>query len=372
MLNQISLSRWSTSLICISLTLVSGLSVASDVILFECEIFSQVAPAPIFSIENHYTFRRHVIENEPTDEFFGDGWAQGRFANNGTFDVDVYPTGGGVATEKGTSIRTFILDGIVEVNDELIDDGLETEQALSFEDFKLESFSMTLTDNEGTTLSNHLDYPETFNLDDYERKDCLVTWRAPAPVPCGGQGSVCEVGFHRGTITSVSYEPHEESHGFEINAGLNDAWVSQDAPLQGMFVTVFPDLELIFLAWFTFDSVPLAQAQEINQESSGQFEKTVNSSAMFGADDQRWVTAVGSFSGDSASLKAELTTGGIFHSSDPTHSQDTEYGTINLKFNGCSDAIVDYNFPSAMLSGQFNIGRVLNDNVALCEALATP
>jgi hypothetical protein len=372
MLNQISLSRWSTSLICISLTLVSGLSVASDVILFECEIFSQVAPAPIFSIENHYTFRRHVIENEPTDEFFGDGWAQGRFANNGTFDVDVYPTGGGVATEKGTSIRTFILDGIVEVNDELIDDGLETEQALSFEDFKLESFSMTLTDNEGTTLSNHLDYPETFNLDDYERKDCLVTWRAPAPVPCGGQGSVCEVGFHRGTITSVSYEPHEESHGFEINAGLNDAWVSQDAPLQGMFVTVFPDLELIFLAWFTFDSVPLAQAQEINQESSGQFEKTVNSSAMFGADDQRWVTAVGSFSGDSASLKAELTTGGIFHSSDPTPSQDTEYGTINLKFNGCSDAIVDYNFPSAMLSGQFNIGRVLNDNVALCEALATP
>ena len=39
-----------------------------------------------------------------------------------------------------------------------------------------------------------------------------------------------------------------------LNSGLNDAWVSVDAPFQGMFITVFPDLGLVFLAWFTFDS----------------------------------------------------------------------------------------------------------------------
>jgi hypothetical protein len=352
--------------------LTPRLSQSSDIIVFECSLFLQIAPAPGFSIQNRYTFRRHIIETEPTDEFFGDGWAQGRFANNGTFEIDVYPTEGEVATEKGTSLRTFILDGITAVNDEIIDDGLATENVVTFEDFTIDSFNLTFTDNEGTVLNNHLDYPDVFDLADYERKECLVTWRAPAPVPCGSVGTLCDTGTHRGNIISVSFLPHEESHGFEINAGLNDAWVSADAPLQGMFVTVFPDLEFIFLAWFTFDSVALAPAQEAIRESSGQFEKTVNSSAVFGADDQRWVTALGSYSGDSASLKAELTSGGKFHSSDPIPSQDTEYGTIDLKFKSCSEGVVTYNFPSAMLSGQFNIGRVLNDNVALCEALAAP
>ena len=42
---------------------------------------------------------------------------------------------------------------------------------------------------------------------------------------------------------------------FIINAGLNDAWVNSEAALQGMFITAFPDLKIIFLAWFTFDSV---------------------------------------------------------------------------------------------------------------------
>ncbi|MFT5371679.1 MAG: hypothetical protein ACI9R7_001209, partial [Lysobacterales bacterium] len=156
---------------------------------------------------------------------------------------------------------------------------------------------------------------------------------------------------------------------FEINAGVNDAWVTDGAPLQGLFVTAFPGLNLVFLAWFTFDSVPLAPAQEMNQQFLSQLSKSANSAATFGADDQRWVTALGSIDGSRAVLNAELTMGGAFNSSVPLPTQDTSYGTITLRFEDCSNATVDFEFPAASESGSFDIHRVLESNVALCESL---
>jgi len=141
--------------------------------------------------------------------------------------------------------------------------------------------------------------------------------------------------------------------GFEINAGLNDAWVNANAAFQGMFVTVFPVLKLMFVAWFTFDS---EQPPE-------------DISAVFGAPDQRWITALGFYDGNRAELVAELTTGGLFNSSDPLPVQDTNYGTINIEFSNCNLASVEFNFPTAGESGIFTMQRVVEDNVALCEAL---
>lgn len=145
-------------------------------------------------------------------------------------------------------------------------------------------------------------------------------------------------------------------NSFRVNAGLNDAWVSVAAPFQGMFITVFPDLGLIFIAWFTFDSVV----------PSG------DAAAVFGAADQRWITALGVFDGNRAELKAELTSGGGFNASTPTPVQDTDYGTINLIFKDCAEALVEFDFPAASESGQFPIHRVVEDNVTLCETLNTP
>jgi len=141
-----------------------------------------------------------------------------------------------------------------------------------------------------------------------------------------------------------------------LNAGLNDAWVSVDAPLQGIFVTVFPDLGLVFLAWFTFDS-------ELPPDGV---------LAAFGAPDQRWVTALGSFTDNRVELKAELTSGGLFNVSDPTPVQDTNYGTIILDFMSCEEATLNFDFPSSGQSGELTINRVLPDGVALCEELAMP
>ena len=141
---------------------------------------------------------------------------------------------------------------------------------------------------------------------------------------------------------------------FVINAGLNDAWVSADAPFQGMFITVFPELKIIFLAWFTFDS-----------EVPGEGVDTI-----FGAADQRWITAAGTYQGSRAELSAELTTGGVFNASEPPANQEGDYGSIILDFSGCNGATVDYDFPVPGLSGTMKIARVLEDNVVVCQALA--
>jgi hypothetical protein len=138
-----------------------------------------------------------------------------------------------------------------------------------------------------------------------------------------------------------------------INAGMNDAWVSEDAPFQGLFFTVFPDLKFFFLSWFTFDSViPIG-----------------GDTAVFGAFDQRWVTGGGFYSGNSVTINVELTSGGIFNGSIPLATQGPGYGTITITFISCNEAVLSYNFPSVGLSGEMTLTRVLPDNVVLCDAL---
>ena len=140
---------------------------------------------------------------------------------------------------------------------------------------------------------------------------------------------------------------------FFINAGLNDAWVSDGAPFQGFFFTVFPDFGFFFLSWFTFDSViPIGP-----------------DTAVFGAFDQRWVTGSGFYNGDSVTLNMEMTTGGVFNGSVPLATQDTDYGTITIVFVNCNEAILTYDFPGVPLSGQMTVTRVLPDNVPLCVTL---
>ncbi|MBT8061313.1 MAG: FG-GAP repeat protein, partial [Gammaproteobacteria bacterium] len=140
-----------------------------------------------------------------------------------------------------------------------------------------------------------------------------------------------------------------------INQGMNDAWVSEQAPLQGLFFTVYENLGVFFLSWFSFDSqVPVAGPV-----------------AVFGAEDQRWVTGSGTFLGNTATLSAELTSGGAFNTDTPLAMQDGAYGTITIVFNSCNEAVLTYNFPGPGLSGQMTLTRVLPSNVPLCESLQT-
>jgi hypothetical protein len=143
-----------------------------------------------------------------------------------------------------------------------------------------------------------------------------------------------------------------------LNAGLNDAWYYPDTSGQGFFVTVFPDLGKVSLAWFTYDT-------ELSP---------IDAFANLGDAGHRWMTALGRIDGNRAVMNIVLTSGGIFDT--PGEIQRTDPpgsdGTLTLTFDSCNSGTVEYNIPSIDRQGIIPIQRIANDNIVVCEALAAP
>jgi len=144
-------------------------------------------------------------------------------------------------------------------------------------------------------------------------------------------------------------------NNFTINPGLNDAWYNPLTDGQGFFITVFPDLNVVSLAWFTYDTeLPPEDAQ-----------------ANLGDPGHRWFTAIGPITGNQVRMNIEMTSGGLFDTAteitrtDPPGSD----GTIILTFNGCNSGSVEYDIPSINRHNVVPIRRVANDNIVICEAL---
>jgi probable HAF family extracellular repeat protein len=141
--------------------------------------------------------------------------------------------------------------------------------------------------------------------------------------------------------------------GFKINAGINDAWFNADTAGQGFFIIAFPDLKFMFLAWFTFETSLPDESIIANLGWAG----------------HRWFTAGGFYSGDTAELEIEFTSGGVFDSIEPKVDQVQGGGTITVKFSDCENATVTYDIPSIARMDVVPIKRGLPDNVALCKEL---
>lgn len=141
--------------------------------------------------------------------------------------------------------------------------------------------------------------------------------------------------------------------GFRINRGLNDAWYYPATTGQGFYITVYPECEVVFLGWFTFDTEPTDE----------------NAPAILGESNHRWLTAQGSYAGAQAELQLHLSSGGIFDSETPAVEHDP-YGSILLQFEDCSSGSVVYDIPSLGLSGIIPIQRIVPDNIAHCENLS--
>ena len=138
---------------------------------------------------------------------------------------------------------------------------------------------------------------------------------------------------------------------FQMNPGLNDAWFNPDTDGQGFFVTVFPELGVVLLVWFTYDTELPPQ----------------DASANLGDPGHRWLTAIGPIDGNSAVLEIEFASGGLF---DQTAEVERKIdGTITLSFDGCDSGSVNYDIPSIDRQGSVPIERVAADNAALCESL---
>ena len=142
---------------------------------------------------------------------------------------------------------------------------------------------------------------------------------------------------------------------FHINAGLNDAWFNQATAGQGFLFTVYPDIEVFFLAWFTFE---LERPDE-------------SITAMLGEPGHRWLTAYGTWDGNTVTLIIEKTSGGVFDSPTPPIDPQVDYGTITIVFHDCNNATLTYDIPSPPLAGTIELSRGAPDNIELCMALNT-
>jgi formylglycine-generating enzyme required for sulfatase activity len=143
--------------------------------------------------------------------------------------------------------------------------------------------------------------------------------------------------------------------GFQINSGMNDAWYNPGTNGQGFLMTVFPSINQMFVAWFTFDTE----------------RPPADISAILGEPGHRWLTAQGTYSGDTADLTIYVTEGGVFDSAEPAATNDgIGDGSMTIQFADCTEGLITYEIPSANAAGEIPIQRITNDNVALCETLA--
>ncbi len=142
-----------------------------------------------------------------------------------------------------------------------------------------------------------------------------------------------------------------------VNAGFNDAWFNPNTAGQGVFINVFAELGQVFVAWFTFDAErPSADAP-----------------ALLGEAGHRWLTALGPIDGNRAVLQVALTEGGLFDTRPPVPTVTEEYGTLELEFVDCETVLMRYELPVLeAAAGTVTLSRVIDDNVALCEALKAP
>ena len=168
----------------------------------------------------------------------------------------------------------------------------------------------------------------------------------------GGQGLHFEDVWELDIRTLLGDDP-SITDGFTINAAISDAWFFPDTSGQGFFIIVWEDSDLVFLAWFTYDTERPPQ----------------DVTAILGEPGHRWLTALGPYDGDTALLDVFSSSGMIFDSGDlPVNTEQLEGATIEIIWSGCNAGVVKYDIPSLGLSGETPIERITMDNVPACMA----
>lgn len=146
----------------------------------------------------------------------------------------------------------------------------------------------------------------------------------------------------------------DDPDSLQINPGLNDAWYNPVTDGQGILITVFPDIQRMFVAWFTFDTERPPEGV----------------TAMLGEPGHRWLTAEGPYDGDTANLTIYVTEGGVFDAATPEASTDPAGdGTLTIEFADCTEGLVTYAITSLGISGEIPIERISVGNVPLCQSL---
>lgn len=148
-----------------------------------------------------------------------------------------------------------------------------------------------------------------------------------------------------GRITVLPAAP-----AFAINRGISGAWFNPPTSGQGFLIDVEPQTQFMFVAWFTY-------------ERAG----ATTSAGKLGATDHRWLTAQGTYTGDTATLQLFRTTGGRFDQGGGTST--TNVGTLTLRFESCTAGTASYAITTdGGLAGNIPIQRVIPGSEADCAA----
>jgi len=346
-LDRIGLATWRKRLAyCLCACLVASLSVAvtpafaAKTYEFECDTFERFGDMPDFW-KVGVKISRTWAQLDPVSVLSGPNWDQAE--HTGGFSLlEVTETNGNLLTEAGGAPVLMLTDGREGQPDVLSDFSAGTDQ-INLEGYVIESFGLQFKDENGDQFDSHLNLPEGLDLAAFEEAECTVFWR--------NLHDNIGLGRSRGHVNRITVT--EDNNPFTINAGLNDAWFNPATDGQGFFITAFPELKKVLLAWFTYDT----------------FQPPEDATANLGDANHRWLTAVGSYSENQANMKVEIASGGIFDTA--TDIERVTDGSILLTFKNCNEGTVEYNLESSQRHGIVPIERVAKDNISLCEALAT-
>jgi plastocyanin len=192
--------------------------------------------------------------------------------------------------------------------------------------------------------SSSIDFSHTFNSVEEVLYHCTVHSTPGRDIDTRMNGRI--------NVTQAD-EPPPDPESVTINGGMSDAWFNPLTDGQGMLIIAWENIEFMFMAWFTFDTVRPPE----------------DVMAILGEPGHRWLTASGPYTGDTATLDVFLTSGGVFDAAEPPANTDPEpIGTVTIKWTGCNAGVATYNIPSLGLMGDIPIERIVLENVPLCEA----
>ena len=139
---------------------------------------------------------------------------------------------------------------------------------------------------------------------------------------------------------------------FEITSHMSGLWADPETDGQGLMLNVYPSINAVHMAWFTYD---------LERPAAGAI-------AQLGDPGQRWLTAFGELAGGGSDMTITRTKGGVFDAIQPVPDQIQD-GSVQLHFDSCTSGTLLYDLGSAHATGQLTLRRPFEDraNIVRCE-----
>lgn len=139
---------------------------------------------------------------------------------------------------------------------------------------------------------------------------------------------------------------------FEINPWMSGLWADLETDGQGLMLNVYPSIDAVHMAWFTYD---LERPSE-------------DALAQIGEPGHRWLTAFGGLAGADSDMIITRTNGGVFDATQPVPAQIQD-GNVQLHFDSCTSGTLNYDLGTAQTTGQLILRRPFEDPATIYRCL---